>query len=286
MDRTRPLKRAFTRHPRRWRDFHYCYPVISRRSKGLSIGINLNPDGACNFDCIYCCVDRTRPPEIRKVDLAALENELRLLVDAAKSNLFDEPEFREIPAQLRRINDIAFSGDGEPTASPHFRQAATIAAKVRQQYRLDDAKIITITDACYLSRPAVAETLAFLDQHNGEIWAKLDAGTEEYFQLVDRPNKSLSHVLDNILFAARIRPIVIQSIFMRVRGQPPLPSEHAALAGRIRRLLDDGAQLSLIQVYTVARRTAQTYVGPLTADELERIADVLRPLGVPVECHA
>ena len=67
MDRARPLKQAFTSHPRRWRDFHHCYPVIFRRSKGLSNGINLNPDGARNFDCIYCCVDRTRAPEIRKI---------------------------------------------------------------------------------------------------------------------------------------------------------------------------------------------------------------------------
>ena len=88
MDRARPLRQAITSHPRRWHDFHSCYPVISKRSKGLSVGINLNPDGACNFDCIYCCVDRSRPAAIGKVDLAALENELHQLVNAAKSDLF------------------------------------------------------------------------------------------------------------------------------------------------------------------------------------------------------
>ncbi|MCH7872550.1 MAG: hypothetical protein IID33_12705, partial [Planctomycetes bacterium] len=228
MTNERTLRQAYGSHPRKWRDFLYCYPVISRRSKGLSIGINLNPDGACNFDCVYCCVDRTRPPAVRKVDLVILENELRQLIEAARTSIFDEPEFRDIPPPLRRINDIAFSGDGEPTASPHFGQAAEIAAKIRQEFQLSSAKIITITDACFLRQASVVEALAFLDDHNGEIWAKLDAGTEAYFQLVDRPNKSLSHVLDNILAAARIRPIVIQSIFMRMHGQPPPAEERPA----------------------------------------------------------
>ena len=45
-------------HTRHFTDFTFVYPVISRRSKGLSIGANLNPDKGCNFDCIYCEVAR------------------------------------------------------------------------------------------------------------------------------------------------------------------------------------------------------------------------------------
>lgn len=48
-------------HTRVYRDFTYVYPVISRRSGGLSVGINLNPDKVCNFDCVYCEVDRKTP---------------------------------------------------------------------------------------------------------------------------------------------------------------------------------------------------------------------------------
>src|ERR1041384_5902109 len=58
----------FTQHSRSWRENRYVYPVVSRRSKGLSIGVNLNPDKVCNFDCIYCCVDRKTPPVWRDVD--------------------------------------------------------------------------------------------------------------------------------------------------------------------------------------------------------------------------
>ena len=94
MTNNRTLQQAHGSHPRRRRNFPYCYPVISRCSKGLSIGINLNPDGACYFDCVYCCVDRTRTTAVRDVDLVVVEKELRELVDAARTNIVDEPEFR------------------------------------------------------------------------------------------------------------------------------------------------------------------------------------------------
>ena len=279
------LRTAFRMHPRKWRDFAYVYPVISRRAKGLSIVVNLNPDTACNFNCVYCCVDRTLPPQIRKVDLAVLREELRHLVKYREA-LFAEPEFCGVPEEYRRLNDIAFSGDGEPTASPMFPEAARLAAQTREEFGLRDAKIVIITDACFLTRPKVVETLAFLDAHHGETWAKLDAGTEDYFRRITRPSHTLQHVLDNILATARVRPVVIQSLFMRLHGAPPTDDEIEAYVGRLRELSDAGAQIRLVQTYTVARRTAEPYVAPLEAEELERIADRVRQAGLAVESYA
>src|SRR3989304_8265445 len=70
-------------HTRGWRGNAYIYPVISRRSGGLSIGINLNPDAACNFDCIYCQVDRTVEPRVRDVNVERLETELATMIELA-----------------------------------------------------------------------------------------------------------------------------------------------------------------------------------------------------------
>ena len=114
-----PFNPAFLSHSRRWRDLLYVYPVVSRRSHGLSIGVNLNPDGACNFDCVYCSVDRKVEPRVRTVDLGALDAELRRIVET-RDQLFQEPEFRDTTPDYRRLNDIAFSGNGEPTASRVF----------------------------------------------------------------------------------------------------------------------------------------------------------------------
>ena len=65
-------RRAFAMHDRVWQANRYVYPVVSRRSKGISIGVNLNPDKVCNFDCIYCCVDRKQTGKYKEVDLGIL----------------------------------------------------------------------------------------------------------------------------------------------------------------------------------------------------------------------
>lgn len=212
----------YTQHSRNWRENRYVYPVISRRSRGLSIGVNLNPDMVCNFDCIYCCVDRKVPPQIRTIDMALLERELDHMLQLAQTGeIFAHPPLDQTPPPLRQLRDVAFSGDGEPTSAQEFPDACRLTARLLESRNLRDVKIITITNATLLHRPAVMEAMAFLDQHNGEIWAKLDAGTEEYYRLVERTSIPLQRVLNNILAAGRIRPIVIQSLFMLVKGQGP-----------------------------------------------------------------
>src|SRR5580765_3119279 len=103
-------------HPRNFAANRFVYPVLSRRSGGISIGVNLNPDKICNFDCIYCQVDRTVTSETTFVEMPALLGELdRMLAVAASGEIYTSDKFRDTPAHLRRISDIAFSGDGEPT---------------------------------------------------------------------------------------------------------------------------------------------------------------------------
>lgn len=277
------LNRYYADHDRTWRDNVYVYPVISRRSGGLSIGVNLNPDKACNFDCVYCQVDRTIPPKVRVVNVAQVRAELECTVAAAQSGLLWQDEhFSGVPVSHRRINDIAFSGDGEPTACPQFVDAVRAAADVRAAAGLADMKIVLITDAAFLDRPAVREGLAILDASNGEIWAKLDAGTQEHYQLINRPNVPLTRVLENITAAARVRPLVIQSLWMHVHGAPPPASEIEAFAQRLREILDAGGKIRLVQVYTIVRRTAEDWVTPLSLDQLQSIAaTVERATGLP-----
>jgi wyosine [tRNA(Phe)-imidazoG37] synthetase (radical SAM superfamily) len=282
-----PLNVAYRSHERRWQHHLYCYAVVSRRSGGLSIGVNLNPDKACNFDCIYCQVDRTTPPPVRQVDLAVLARELDELIAAAlDGSLYSAPPFDRLPPADRVIRDIAFSGDGEPTTFPGFKDAVQIAADARRRFNLTDTQLVLITDACYLTRPAVREGLAILDANNGHIWAKLDAGTEAYYRLVNRPNYPLSHVLANILDAARVRPVTIQSLFMRVHGQPPPPEEIAAYCDRLNELLAAGACLSLVQIYTIARQTTEPYATMLTDAELDQVAAAVSArINVPIATY-
>ncbi len=270
-------------HQRELDQNRYVYAVLSRRSGGVSIGINLNPDKVCNFDCIYCQVDRTTPGRYRRVDLRILEQELRDILNRAKSGaLFDHPPFSGIPEPLREVKDIAFSGDGEPTTYPRFKEAVELAIRAKADAGLDRVKIVIITNATMFHRSKVKEAFALLDHHNGEIWAKLDAGTEAYYHLVDVTTIAFQRVLDNILDAARRRPVVIQSLFMRVHGVGPDEKEIEAFCDRLREIVVRGGKISLVQVYTVARPPAQPYVTPLSDAEVDHIAGAVRHIPLPV----
>ena len=266
-----------TRHGRLFAANRFVYPVLSRRSGGISVGVNLNPDKICNFDCIYCQVDRTQQSETTFVEtdqlLAELEAMLRMVNDGT---LFEAPEFAATPAHLRRLNDIAFSGDGEPTTYRNFDEIIAACAAVKDRLGLGDVKMVLITNASMFHREHVRRGLAILDAHQGEIWAKLEAGTEAYFQLVDRTPIPFQQILDNIADAARLRPLVIQALFMRVHGEPPPPAELAAFCDRLGEITQAGGQIKLVQVYTVARRTTESYVAPLADAEVDAIVELVQ----------
>lgn len=263
-------------HRRTYADNLYVYPVVSRRSRGVSIGINLNPDKICNFDCVYCQVDRSTPGPGRSVDEAQLLRELEDMLDLVGSGQLFEDRFRTVPPALRRLNDIAFSGDGEPTTYPRFREVVQAVAEVKQRRGLDGVKIVLITNATMFHRPPVREALRLLDAHEGEIWAKLEAGTEAVYRAVDRSTIPFQRILDNLTEAAQLRPIVIQALFLRLHGQPPALAELEAFCTRLKEILCAGGKIKLVQVYTVARKPAETYAEPLTEAEVDAIVSLLR----------
>jgi wyosine [tRNA(Phe)-imidazoG37] synthetase (radical SAM superfamily) len=276
---------AFRRHERRWKDSCFVYAVVSRRSRGVSIGINLNPDMTCNFDCIYCQVNRNLSMPVRKVDLVRLEKELDLILQSEHDgSLYEAAPYNALAVPERGIRDIAFSGNGEPTAFPRFEEAVRIAAAARQRFGLNSTKLVLLTNAAYLNKPAVRAALIVMDGNNGEIWAKLDAGTEEYFNKINRSRVSLERILDNILSAARVRPLIIQSLWLRIGGAAPSVEEIEAYCSRLNGLIAAGGQIKGVQLYTIARDPAEVSASPLSNDELNRIESVVKiRVPVPVE---
>ncbi len=265
-------------HTRVYRDFTYVYPVISRRSGGLSVGINLNPDKHCNFDCVYCEVDRKTPGKTAGVDLAQLRDELTAMLRFARAGgLAREPKFDEVPPELTRTpRDIAFSGDGEPTMLHNFDECVRVAAEVKRAEGLAQTKLVLITDAAGLDTASVRRGLAIMDANQGEIWAKLDAGTEGYYKRVNRTTVRLDRILHNLLLTARARPIIVQSLFLRLHGEPMPPDELAEYCFRLEELVHDGAQIREVHLYTIARPTPEPFCGRLTKAELEAMAETVR----------
>lgn len=273
-------------HRRVWSDFDYCYPVVSRRSKGVSLGVNLNPDKACNFDCVYCEVDRTTPGRRKDIDLDQLEREMAALLDLTlDGTLFRVAPFDSARPEHRRLNDIAFSGDGEPTTAPEFADAVDRIAHLKWARGLDDVKLVLITDTSRLTARDVVRGLDVLMANNGEIWAKLDAGTEAYYQAINRTAIPFARILESLETTARLRPVTIQSLFLSWKGEGPPETEIAAYCERLAFIRRMGGQLQGVQLYTVARPTPEAEARPLPAAALEALAAQVRAAlpDLPVE---
>ena len=264
-------------HNRIYGSNRFVYPVLSRRSNGVSLGVNLNPDKVCNFDCIYCQVDRTTRSETRFVEMDQLLAELRTTLDFITSGeFFGDGPFKDIPPELKRLNDIAFSGDGEPTTYKNFDAIISACASLKQELELDDVKMVLITNASMFHRDHVKAGLQILDENQGEIWAKLEAGTEAYFQTIDRTSFKLQEIVDNISAAAQRRSVVIQSLFMNVNGVAPSNEELLAFCSRLSEIVTAGGSIDHVQIYTVARPPAESFVTALSNSEVDQIVTLVK----------
>ena len=272
----------FKNHSRALAENRYVYAVVSRRARGLSVGVNLNPDKVCNFDCPYCQVDRTTPGGPSAIDVGALVGELEAqLEQAASAEFWTAPPFDSVSPGLRRVADVAFAGDGEPTTPPEFAAVAEAVRGVLARRGLT-IPIRLISNATMFDRDRVKNALGFFD----ELWCKLDAGTESYFHLVDGTRLPFAKILANLTAVARERPIVIQSLFMRFAGAPPSAEEIDAYAERLREIGQAGGKIDRVQVYTVARKPSDPRCEPLPIDALEAIATKVRGLGLSAETFA
>ena len=216
----------YTDHRRSLDDNRYVYAVVSRRVGGLSIGINLNPDKVCNFDCPYCQVDRTVPGGDRVIDIDVLGSELeRLLGWVADGTLWEHAPFNTTDEQYRRVGDISFAGDGEPTAAPKFEDAIRRVVMARARFGLQSVPLTLLTNATLFQRESVQLGLRTLHESGGEIWAKLDAGTEDWFRRVDGTSIPFERVLSNLKWAANEYGVTIQSMFHTFDGVGPTDQE-------------------------------------------------------------
>jgi wyosine [tRNA(Phe)-imidazoG37] synthetase (radical SAM superfamily) len=270
----------FRSHGRALGQNRYVYAVVSRRAQGLSVGVNMNPDRVCNFDCPYCQVDRSGDVPSGEVDVQHLEAEIADLLRRAAGDLWNEPPFDTVLPAYRRVADIAFAGDGEPTTPREFPEAARATRTVRDEAGLA-VPLRLLTNATLLDRPRVREGLALFD----ELWCKLDGGTAEQFRLASGSKIPFGRILANITSVARERPVVIQSLFFAFGDTPPAPGEIEAFGAALTGIAKEGGQIDRVQVYTVARLPAAPRVAPLPDEALAAIAESVRLRGFKAEVH-
>ena len=267
---------AFDR-PRDFLNNRFVYAVLSPRARGLTLGVNINPDKRCNFDCVYCEVNRTTMPESAPLDVGLMAGELqRTLVLIQQGRLREHPQYQSLPDELLQLRHVALSGDGEPTLSPQFAETVQAVVHIRALGGFPFFKIVLLTNGTGLDRSPVQESLKRFTKSD-EIWVKLDGGTQEYLDKVCRlRDVTLGKILSNILHLARQRPVVIQSLFPAINGEEPSAEDIQQYAHRLKELKSDGAQIALVQIYSANRPTFHAECGHLPLKTLSHISQVVR----------
>src|SRR5438105_1437233 len=147
--------------PRDFLDNQFVYVVISPRARGLSVGINLNPDNGCNFDCAYCEVNRGLPPAVNHLDVDVMATELTDTLALVRSGgLRERPCYRNTPGELPELRHVARSGDGEPRLCADFMEAGQRVMHVRARGQSPFFKIVLLTNASGLDLPAAQNFVA------------------------------------------------------------------------------------------------------------------------------
>ena len=286
-----PKKLSFRDHSRDSAGMTYVYPVISRRAGGVSVGINLNPNNACNWRCVYCQVPDLKRGAAPRIDLAKLETELRQFL-----HLLCEGDFMQskVPLEARRITDIAFSGNGEPTSAKEFSEVIARVVKIKEDFAaLENIKLVLITNGSLIDKPHVQAGLKQMGSNHGEVWFKLDSATMSGRQRINNTRMSLKRTRENLLLAASLCPTWLQTCVFEMDGQPPDQAErHAYLdfvAGIIRDTQKQHTPLKGVLLYGLARPSMQAEaarLAPASQAWMDALAAEIRALGLVVKLDA
>jgi len=265
-------------HSRELSGLKYIYSVISRRAGGLSIGVNLNVNNACNWQCIYCEIPnltRGSPPPI---ELDVLEDELRFFLHEIIHGDYME---KNVAIEDRHLKDIAFSGNGEPTSADEFPQVILIVKKILEEFNLlHKIKIRLITNGSLMHKESVLEGIQVLAKMNGEVWFKVDAALEENSKVINQVNIKPQQAIDRLKRCSEICPTFVQTCIFTIDNKEPNNKEIDAYIKLI-----DSAKKSIkgVHLYGIARPSLQpeaNRLGRVNINVLENIADQLHNNGI------
>lgn len=264
----------------------YVYPVVSRRSQGMSVGVNLNPNNACNWRCIYCQVPdlkRGGPPPIA---LDQLERELRHMLQAI---VYGDYLARHVPEGMRRLNDVALSGNGEPTTAAEFPRVVALIGRVMRDFGLAGrAKLILITNGSQLDRPRVQAGVQSMADLDGEVWFKLDRATRTGLRQINDTRTDPEHHYRRLKTCAGLCPTWVQTCAFGLDGAPPPASEVQAYLDLLARAVAEGVPLRGVLLYGLARPSLQpeaSRLTPLPEAWLRGLAARIESLGLTVRVY-
>jgi wyosine [tRNA(Phe)-imidazoG37] synthetase (radical SAM superfamily) len=265
-------------HSRDSAGFTYVYPVVSRRAGGVSIGINLNPNNACNWACIYCQVPDLVRGAAPVIALAQLETELRSFLTQTIHGDWLQQHAHGLPVQ-----DIAFSGNGEPTSAKEFGAVVAIVGKLLQQFDLTNKiKVRLITNGSLMQQKQVQQAIADMAAINGEVWFKVDRATSEGMAQINQVNDNIEAVRRRLLQCAALCPTWVQTCWFAVDGSPPGEEEFSAYLRFLEQVKDHIVGVHFYGIARPSMQPAALHLSALPAEQLAAYAEAIRKLGIVV----
>jgi len=244
------------------------------------VGINLNPNNACNWRCIYCQVPDLKRGAAPRINLELLRAELAGFLEEVLRGRF----LRErVPTGARRLNDIALSGNGEPTTSRQFAEVVNLIGEVRVSAGVPGTvKTVLITNGSMLGRDTVRAGIAAMARLNGEVWFKVDRATPQGMLRVNGARGSPEHVFARLCQAAALCPTWIQTCAFRLDGDPPSRAERDAYLAFLRRCATMSVPVRGVLLYGLARPSLQPEaprLAPVSRAWLDGLAREIECLG-------
>jgi wyosine [tRNA(Phe)-imidazoG37] synthetase (radical SAM superfamily) len=272
---------SYDKHSRNFRQYRYVYPVVSRRAAGVSLGINLNTNNACNWRCVYCQVENLIRGKPEPLDLVMLEDELdKMLAWILRGDFIK----LYAPVNLQRLNDICLSGNGESTLAPEFMAVCNIISSLRRKHQVPAAvKTILISNGSEINHDDIQCGLRVIAANSGEVWFKIDRATAKGIAQVNQVNLHLNGVIERFKLAASCCPTLVQSCWFKTAACDPDPSEAKAFIQLMLKLKPEGVLL-----YSTARNPALPEgqnISPVSVEFLQHLALQLKDNGIKVNYY-
>jgi wyosine [tRNA(Phe)-imidazoG37] synthetase (radical SAM superfamily) len=276
-----------SKHDRDSAGMEYVYPVVSRRAGGVSVGINLNPNSACNWACIYCQVPNLVRGSGPELDLNLLESELRaLLTDILHGDFMQN----HVPEGARRLNDIALSGNGEPTSSRQFPEVIELIGRIKTEFGLmGKVKLVLISNGSLADRVRVQTGLKKMAELDGEVWFKVDSATVQGLRKINQTRTSPDKIFERLKIAAALCPTWLQTCMFARDGKTPDEAEQDAYLAFVRRIKSATLPVKGVLLYGLARPSLQPdaeRLSALSAGWLEHFAGRIRKAGLACKVSA
>lgn len=270
-------------HSRDVAGLKYVYPVLSRRAGGLSIGVNLNTNNACNWRCIYCQVPGLVKGAAPEIDLDLLATELRFFLDLVISGQFYQ-QF-QVEESQRVIKDIAISGNGEPTSAKDFERITKLIGEIATEKKLlPKIRLVLITNGSLVHQEKVQLGLKQWHKFGGEVWFKLDSATEAGRKRLNNTAITDARVLNNIITCSKMCVTKIQTCLLNDNTKGLTKVEQQAFI-RLMREVKAKANVKEVMLYTLARPSYQPEareINALPLNIMNAFAECIRELGFKV----